>query len=561
MLQAIQLSNIQYNNRCLNENGGIAYKWTTESKYSKSELIVQYYYQSVLHCNLEDMEAIFDKLIQDTVNTEYFDYILKLIIHTRDIYNGKGLWSLTYVMLNVLTKYCFGKNIICKKLYFNILKHIVSPFNKKQEKPYGSWKDIKYFLNELKYNYYDLNQVYEIIDDIIINIYIPQISEDIENMKINNNISLCGKWLPRESSKKYKWLAKRIAKLYHIHLVKTIESDKYIYKNYRILLSDFNKHLKTTQIFMNDSDWDKIDFNKVTSKTLIIYKNAFLNKKNINTDNRIICKQNLINFINDKIANNEVLKGGNNIMPHELVRELLYSNSDTLCEDKINIINLQWKGIIEELKKQDNNFMKNYISCIDVSPSMYYDDVTPFTSAIGLGLACSEINNTNRVFTFSEIPQWIDVTSESFNKKVDIIRDSHWGATTNIHIMFDKILQDCLNNNVTNEDMDKYGLIIFSDMQFNCDNFSNKPENEIFENIRQKYYQNGYTNIPFLIFWNLRQTNNFPTIENSTYSLKISGNSTSLLKIFMSLKLEDIKKINNWTLIKYILDNERYNIF
>lgn len=112
MLKAIQLSNIQYNNRCLNENGGIAYKWSNESKYSKSELIVQYYYQSVLHCNLEDMEAIFDKLIQDTVNTEYFDYILKLIIHTRDIYNGKGLWSLTYVMLNVLTKYCFGKNII-----------------------------------------------------------------------------------------------------------------------------------------------------------------------------------------------------------------------------------------------------------------------------------------------------------------------------------------------------------------------------------------------------------------------------------------------------------------
>ena len=109
--------------------------------------------------------------------------------------------------------------------------------------------------------------------------------------------------------------------------------------------------------------------------------------------------------------------------------------------------------------------------------------------------------------------------------------------------------------------MKQYSLIIFSDMQFNCDNFSNKPENKIFENIRQKYNQNGYTNIPFLIFWNLRQTDNFPTIENSTYSLKISGNSGSLLKIFMSLKLEDIKKINNWTLIKYILDNERYNIF
>tara|TARA_B110000116_G_C16800715_1_gene570363 strand:+ start:6705 stop:8387 length:1683 start_codon:yes stop_codon:yes gene_type:complete len=560
MLQAIQLSNI-HDNKCLNDNNGLSYKRTTESKYSKSELIVKYYYQSVLHCNLEDIEAIFDKLIQDNVNSEYFDYILKLIIHTRDIYNGKGLWSLTYVMLNVLTKYCFGKNIICKKIYFKILKHIVSPFNKNQEKPYGSWKDIKYFLNDLKYYYYDLNKVDEIIDQIIINIYIPQIIEDIENMKMNNKISLCGKWLPRERSKKYKWLAKRIAKLYQINVVKTIESSKTIYKNYRTLLSNFNKYLETTQIFMNHLDWDKIDFNKVTSKTLLKYKNSFLNDKNLNIKSRIICKENLIDFINDKIANNTLLKGGNNIMPHELVHELLYSDHDTLCENRINIINLQWKSIIQEFKKQDNNFMKNYISCIDVSPSMYSDDVTPFTSAIGIGLACSEINNTNKVFTFSEIPQLIDVTSDSLNKKVDIIIDSQWGATTNIHIMFDKILQDCLNNKASNEDMDKYGLIIFSDTQFNCDNFSNKPTNEIFENIRQKYNNNGYSNIPFLIFWNLRQTNNFPTIENSTYSLKICGNSPSLLKFFMSLKLEDIKKINNWTLIKYILDNERYNIF
>ena len=560
MLRALDLSN---SNKCLNENNGIAYKWATatESKYSTHELIVQYYYQSVLQCNLEDMEAIYEKLTQDAVNTEYFDYILKLIIHTRDIYNGKGLWSLTYVMLNVLTKYCFSKNIICKSIYFNILKHIVSPFyiNKKQEKPYGSWKDIKYFLNDLKYNYYDLNNVDEIIDQIIINIYIPQIIEDIENMKINNNISLCGKWLPRESSKKHKWLAKRIAQLYHINVVKTVLSQKEIYKNYRILLSNFNKYLEITQIYMNNEDWDKIDFNKVTSKTLLKYKNSFLNNKNLNIKNRIICRENLINFIHEKIANNKYLKGGNNIMPHELVSELLYSDHNTLCENRINIINLQWKSIIEELKKQDNNFMKNYISCIDVSPSMYYDSNIPLTSAIGLGLACSEINNTNRVFTFSEIPQWVDVTSDSFNKKVDIIRYSDWGATTNIHIMFNKILKDCLNNNVSNEEMNNYGLIIFSDMQFNSAN--NVNEIELFQSVRKEYKNNGYDNIPFLIFWNLRQTNNFPTIENSTYSLKISGNSSSLLKIFMTLKIEDIKKINNWTLIKYILDSKRYNIF
>lgn len=553
MLQALDSSNIK---KCLNENNGIAYSWS-ESKYLKSELIVQYYYQCVLNCDLEDMEAIYEKLIQETIYTEYFDYILKIILHTRDIYNGKGLWSLTYAMLIVLTKHCFEKNIITKELYFKILKSIVSPFyiDKKEEKPYGSWKDMKYFLNELKNNCYHP----DIIDEIIINIYIPQINKDIENMNLQKSISLCGKWLPRESSKKHKWLAKRIAQLYHVNNVKMPLSQKEIYRNYRVLISNFNKYLEVTQIYMNNRDWDKIEFNKVTSKTMLRYNDAFLNKKKYNIRNREICKNNFINFINDKIANNKSLKGGYNIMPHELVNELLYSDKNTLCKNKINTINLQWNGIIDELKKQENNFMKNYISCIDVSPSMYYENTTPLTTAIGMGIACAEINETNRVFTFSEIPQWTNITANNFNEKVNIIKNSHWGSRTNIHIMFEKILIDCINNNISNEEINNYGLIIFSDMQF--DSANNVNEIELFDSIKEDYENNGYDNIPFLIFWNLRQTDNFPTIENSKNSLKISGNSASLLKIFMSLKLNDIKKMNNWSLIKYVLDNDRYNIF
>ena len=71
MIQALDSSNQKM---CLNENNGIAYSWS-ESKYSKSELIVQYYYQCVLNCDLEDMEAIYEKLIKETIYTEYFDYI------------------------------------------------------------------------------------------------------------------------------------------------------------------------------------------------------------------------------------------------------------------------------------------------------------------------------------------------------------------------------------------------------------------------------------------------------------------------------------------------------
>ena len=52
----------------------------------------------------------------------------------------------------------------------------------------------------------------------------------------------------------------------------------------------------------------------------------------------------------------------------------------------------------------------------------------------------------------------------------------------------------------------------------------------------------NYNNIPYLIFWNLRKTNNFPTINKTPYSTKLSGNSASLFKFFINTDLESIKK-------------------
>ena len=75
-------------------------------------------------------------------------------------------------------------------------------------------------------------------------------------------------------------------------------------------------------------------------------------------------------------------------------------------------------------------------------------------------------------------------------------------------------------------------------MQF--DNCCNNEETLI-DRIKIDFLEKGgYTNIPFLIFWNLRYTDNFPTINSTPNSLKLSGNSVSLLKIF----LEEVNKLS-----------------
>ena len=93
-------------------------------------------------------------------------------------------------------------------------------------------------------------------------------------------------------------------------------------------------------------------------------------------------------------------------------------------------------------------------------------------------------------------------------------------------------------------------------MQFDCHETEN--EDELFEVIRREYKSAGYDNIPFLIFWNLRSTNTFPTIEKTKNMIQLSGNSVCLLEIFLKTSLEDFKKLENWDLLKQILDNRRY---
>ena len=70
--------------------------------------------------------------------------------------------------------------------------------------PYGSWKDIKYYIHYIRY-----------CPDVIITLINTQISEDLVNMEYGLPCSLAAKWIPREASKKFGWITILFAKDYY----------------------------------------------------------------------------------------------------------------------------------------------------------------------------------------------------------------------------------------------------------------------------------------------------------------------------------------------------------
>ena len=546
-------------------NGNAAYKWSNVTT-NPEESICQLYFQTVLNTSGNNDEIInkFENMVYNNLYNDYYKYLLKFVLQTRDIHEGKGLCDLTYGFLGVLTKLLkTNPEAMDKQLYYRLIGCIVNDFKTldthsyKHQKAYGSWKDIKYFLTYLKENKLVNN---DFIDQFVEDIYVPQMIEDNIKYSMGQPITLCGKWLPRETSKKFGWLAKRIAFKYYEKVYGNIlpQPISTIMKAYRLLVTSLNKYLDTTQIHMTRREWDKINFDNVTAQTIHKSKNSFMNSKNINEEHRRVCKDNFVDYI-QKCANNEKQIKSGTLMPHYLVKDIIFNQE--MEETEKTLLNLQWNKMIEKLTKNKYNFMKDCIACIDVSPSMYNQSCQPLLSSIGMGLACIEVSNIKRAFTFSLDPTWINIPKEMpFVEKVNMLKQASWGGSTNIYKMFKMIAEISSKNKVSDEEIEKHTLIIFSDMQFDECVGPNRQES-LMKSIKNLFMTYGYKTVPYLIFWNLRQTSNFPVIKSTKNCLMLSGNNTILLKFFMNTELSEIKKMSNWTLLKQLLDNDRYDIF
>ena len=421
--------------------------------------------------------------------------------------------------------------------------------------PYGSWKDMKYLFNELQCCPIEM-----------INVINSQITDDLDNMSKNMPCSLVAKWVPREKSKKFGWIHKCLSKSYFEEFGKSGWTKRAIDKAqtyYRKRLSSLNKYIDTVQIKQCGHLWKSIEFDKVTSITMMKQRMSFLNSKDESNSDRVICRQNLLHYIEQVKAGEKEIKGKHTSMS-SFVKAALDIQPGKNEEHERFIINQAWKSNSKNTKS-----LEKMIAMIDTSNSMENDNSNPLFNAMGLGIRIAEKSKLGkRIMTFDTNPSWINLEEcTDFVEEVKTVRGAGWGKNTDFHKAMNLILEQIKSNKIPAEDVEDLVLVVFSDMQFDTEeaNYHKLTTNEtVISVISQKFHDVGIEvcgkgyKMPHILFWNLQSTNGFPDLSYQNNITMLSGYSPALFNSFIQDGMNGLKDISPWRMLTKILNNNRY---
>jgi hypothetical protein len=562
----------------LGEKGHVEHSWSGDYQ----QQITQFFFQLVRSTDTSDLE---NRLVNMLTNMNWEDNapelttLYKLIGQTRDIIDGKGEMDLTWMQLEVWSRFSI-------ELAFKAFVHIVDSTHKELNgHQYGSWKDIKYFLAYLKNK---SDESHPLINMIISNIVIPALLKDEELLKQGKPVSLIGRWIPREkSSKKFNWIFHKIAKIMYCDFVvaphggwksknqmyKAVVKQKIHLKKLIVKLSGSNGGSDTPQVKMAGKRWSTINFNKVTSTTLRNNKMAILNKtkkgvQRSSEDDRVECAKNYTKHVENAIAGNKNAKvHGKRLDVGQLAKDG-YSYCE-MGDDKETLrqtINLQWASQSENNKGLEH---VPIVAMCDTSGSMECDEGIPLNNAIGLSIRISELCHPafrNRILTWDAIPKWINLENcKDFVDKAQKVRKSSWGMNTDFHLALDEMINALVENDIEPASVKKMILAVFSDMQFDASYHNANIFDDAYLQIKQKFAEAGMKTShslpyepPHILFWNLRKTSGFPATTTTKNITFLSGYSSTLLNIFATKGLDALREVTPYTMLHDLLNNNRY---
>lgn len=562
------------------ENNNTEYTWS----HSTEEMLIQFNFQLTRSSEIKYLEDKYQELLHkifiSSPSIKYIKILYKLIGYTRDIVAGKGEYNLTYMLISGLYKFSQSDScpiedkIKIQALATSAIDSLVR--TNINEHPYGSWKDLKYFCNyhiaPHNRTEYKLKQLNDPLFNKIIDMICAQVRCD-EKSPVK---SLAAKWIPREKSKKFGWIAAPLATRYYAEWMpdgvnisheKISVARKKCLTHFRQLVAKINRQLNTPQINQCEREWRNINFDKnVTSITLRKQSKAFqtkarsgkLRQELINNEDRQLCKQKYEQYINSCKTGKSIAKG-NCVSIVDYVRDAIRLPQTDVTERCC--INLQWNN-----NATHNNALCDLIAMVDTSASMESDNYLPLYSAVGLGIRIAEKSRLGkRLLTFSAKPQWINLEDcPTFVSMVKKVYKCDWGMNTNFIAALDLILDTAISNNIAPNEMNNMTLVILSDMQIDhCRQDSNTDT--MFEMMEKKYYDAGLRTayqkpyeLPHIVFWNLRQTTGFPSLTTTKNTTMMSGNNPVLLNAFSEEGVESLKNITPWKMLNQHLANDRY---
>jgi hypothetical protein len=544
-------------------NGHSEFAWSVSDL---QEQISQFYFQSV-RCSDDALYQLSRKLdnilcnikskgFQETVTKEYLVVLYRLIGLTRDVKSGKGERDLSYIMILVWDKY------FPELARFALSRFVLS--HSPGVEPYGSWKDIKKFCAFLhKRGLSDCELV-----EYAVRLVCDQLRLD-SALGDDCRLSLCAKWVPRESSS-CAWLFRKMAISYFPEILATAKTpqskEKAVTKVYMMfsrMIAGLNRRLNTVQIKMCDRTWSEIDPNKVPSVALTKNRKAFLNFKKSDDYDRVECAENFSKYLVSRVSTGATVKGSR-VGIVDFVRAA--ASSVGFAENML--LNAQWSDFMSKVGD-----LGSVVAMVDQSGSMAGD---PYDAAMGLGIAiASKSAIGKRVMTFSTTPTWISLDGcDSLTDYVKVLKkyDMHSGLGTDFFKALDCLLFACVAAKLSDDVVGGMTLVILSDMQIDsCTNTVNSGISDsassfetkmisMQERISIKYRAAGYTRVPHLLFWNLRFTGGFPSLSSCQNTTMFSGFSPVLLNSFCHKGIDALKETSPWSSLVELVRASRYDI-
>lgn len=378
---------------------------------------------------------------------------------------------------------------------------------------YGRWDDL-YSLMDGDLTEYIVDFIYQ------------QLQEDCGNYLNKKPISLLAKWLPKESTKKYK-------KVYNILLKKFGMTPK----KYRRIVSDLRKYLDVVEVKMSANEWNKVNYNTIPSKANLLYKDAFLRHD----------KERRNEYLNDlKNGNNNAKINAKVLMPHEIVHRYMDKYEWGDIDDFDESLEQLWKALPNYVNSEgfsmfvrDGSYSmttkigNTNITCLDISTAL----------AIYFSEHCKGEYKDNFI-TFSNRPKVIDLSNcSSLREKIEKCHAEDDCSNTDIYKVFKLILDTAVNNKYTQEQLPK-NIVVVSDMELD-DATTTRDHKTLFETIQAEYLLHGY-DLPRLVFWNVcSRTGTIPLKTNKNGVCLVSGFNPTIMDMVLSGELDPYKCLVN----------------
>jgi hypothetical protein len=469
-----------------------------------------------------------EKIFKEGDHEKIIDLFV-MAFQTRDVRGGKGEKRLFHHFVSVLYKNSP-----------NLVESLIPLIPE-----YGCWRDM-----------WEILKVVPELEKPIFE-YTKQVFET--DMKKEMNLSLLGKWLPRENSKTYPGLGKKLSTYLFPY-----KSEKKCLTHYRKAVSDLNRKLETTEIKMCNGTWRYIYPERVPGRSLKIHNQAFLNiKKNKETrypenKDRIECRENFLSFIESIKKGEKTAKGNHVVMPHEIVTKTIETNN----KEELDLLQAQWDSIKSGCQK-----LGKCVPMCDFSGSMRG---LPEKISLTLGVLISEINHESfrdHILTFDAEPRWYSLKDKPTLKDKlsgDLCRFGQ-GLCTDFYkacmCVLDKMVKHRVQVGEEPED-----LIVLTDMGFDAAYGSSRSKTWVsqLERIREKFTEageklwgvDGGWKAPRIVVWNLRaEFKDFHATKDQEGVVQLSGWSPSSLK---ALQKDGIKMMTPYQALRAVLDDSRY---